>query len=66
MLNIPLEISYLKKDKYNYNIKPKTMIIVLALTNDLINLYITPEFLNYIPDNCFITLTTANFIDPLN
>jgi len=38
------------------------MIITLALTNDLTNLYITPEFLNNIPPNCYITLTTANTI----
>ena len=62
LLNLPLEISYLEKDKSNYNIKPKSMIITLALTNDLTNLYITPEFLNNIPPNCYITLTTANTI----
>ena len=62
LLNLPLEISYLERGKSNYNIKPKSMIITLALTNDLTNLYITPEFLNNIPPNCYITLTTANTI----
>jgi len=62
LLNLPLEISYLEKGKSNYNIKPKSMIITLALTNDLTNLYITPEFLANIPANCYITLTTANTI----
>lgn len=62
LLNLPLEISYLESGKSNYNIKPKSMIITLALTNDLINIYITPEFLANIPANCYITLTTANTI----
>lgn len=62
LLNLPLEISYLEKGKSNYNIKPKSMIITLALTNDLTNIYITPEFLANIPANCYITLTTANTI----
>jgi len=62
LLNIKLEISYLKSGKSNYNIKPKSMIIILALTNDLTNIYVTPEFLNNIPPNCYITLTTANTI----
>ena len=62
LLNLPLEISYLEKGKSNYNIKPKSMIITLALSNDLTNLYITPEFLANIPANCYITLTTANTI----
>ena len=60
LLNLPLEISYLKSGKSNYNIKPKSMIITLALTNDLTNIYVTPEFLANIPSNCYITLTTAN------
>ena len=60
LLNLPLEISYLENGKSDYNIKPKSMIITLALTNDLTNIYITPEFLNNIPSNCYITLTTAN------
>jgi hypothetical protein len=62
LLNIKLEISYLKSGKSNYNIKPKSMIIILALTNNLTNIYVTPEFLNNIPPNCYITLTTANTI----
>ena len=62
LLNLPLEISYLESGKSNYNIKPKSMIITLALTNDLTNIYITPEFLANIPANCYITLTTANTI----
>lgn len=62
LLNLPLEISYLENGKSNYNIKPKSMIITLALTNDLTNFYITPEFLANIPANCYITLTTANTI----
>jgi hypothetical protein len=62
LLNLPLEISYLENGKSNYNIKPKSMIITLALTNDLTNIYITPEFLANIPANCYITLTTANTI----
>jgi len=62
LLNLPLEISYLERGKSNYNIKPKSMIITLALTNDLTNIYVTPEFLANIPPNCYITLTTANTI----
>ena len=62
LLNIPLKISYFEDGKSNYNIKPKSMIIILALTNDLTNIYITPDFLNNIPKNCYITLTTANTI----
>jgi hypothetical protein len=60
LLGIPLEISYLEKGKSDYNIKPKSMIIILALTNDLTNIYVTPEFLNAIPKKCYILLTTAN------
>ena len=60
LLNINLVISYLKKGQYKYNIKPKSLIVILALTPDLTNIYVTPEFLNNIPKCCFITLTTAN------
>ena len=62
LLNFPLKISYFEEGKSNYNIKPKSMIIILALTNDLTNIYITPDFLNNIPKNCYITLTTANTV----
>lgn len=59
-LNIPYTVSFLKKGQFDYNIKPNSMIIVLALTNDLTNIYVTPEFLKNIPPGCYITLTTAN------
>jgi hypothetical protein len=59
-LNIPYTVSFLKKGQIDYNIKPNSMIIVLALTNDLTNIYVTPEFLKNIPPGCYITLTTAN------
>ena len=59
-LNIPLEVSTLINNVSDYNIKPKSMIIMLGLTNDLTNIYITPDFISKIPTNCYITLTTAN------
>jgi len=59
-LNIPLEVSTLRNNVSDYNIKPKSMIIMLGLTNDLTNIYITPDFISKIPTNCYITLTTAN------
>ena len=60
LLNLPLTVSYLEKGKSNYNIKRKSMIIIMALTNDLTYIYVTPEFLNNIPAECYILLTTAN------
>jgi len=60
LLNIQLKISDFEVGKSNYNIQPNSMIIICALTNDLTNTYITPEFLNNIPNGCYILLTTAN------
>jgi hypothetical protein len=60
LLNIPVTISYLQEGKYSYNILPKSLIIMLALTNDITTKYVTPQFLHNIPPHCFITLTTAN------
>jgi len=59
-LNIPLEVSNLQINKSDYNIKPKSMIIIIALTNDLKDKYITNDLLSKIPNDCYITLTTAN------
>lgn len=59
-LNIPLEVSNLQINKSDYNIKPKSMIIILALTNDLKDKYITNDLISKIPNDCYITLTTAN------
>ena len=59
-LNVPLEVSTLIINVSDYNIKPKSMIIMLGLTNDLTNIYITPDFISKIPSSCYITLTTAN------
>ena len=60
LLNLPIVVSYLKKGQSDYNIQSNSMIVILALTNDLTNLYVTPEFLQKIPKSCYITLTTAN------
>ena len=60
LLNINVTRSYLKPNINNYNIKPKSLIIMLALTNDIKTKYVNNKFLKNIPNNCFIALTTAN------
>jgi len=60
LLNIQVTISFFEKDRYNYNIKEKSMVIILANTDSLTNIYITPKFIENFPKNSFILLTLFN------
>jgi hypothetical protein len=60
LLNISVSVSFLEKGKYNYNIKEESMVIILANTFELKNIYITPLFIQNFPKNSFIILTDAN------
>jgi len=60
LLNINVSVSFLEKGKYDYNIKPKTMVIILGNTKDITNIYITPQFLENFPKESFILLTGFN------
>jgi hypothetical protein len=60
LLKINVTVSYLKQGEINYNIYPNSLIIILAITEDLINKYITPLFLKNIPKECYFTLSAFN------
>lgn len=60
LLNIKVTVQTLQVGKTNYNIKPKSMIIMLATTNSLTNIYVNKDFLYNIPMNSFILLTNIN------
>jgi hypothetical protein len=60
LLNYNISVSFLEQDKYDYNIKEKSMIIILALTASLKNKYITSKFLKNIPNESFILLSALN------
>jgi hypothetical protein len=60
LLNISVSISFFEKDKYNYNIKEKSMVIILGSTFEIRNIYITPQFIKNFPKNSFIICTDNN------
>ena len=60
LLNINVSVSFLEQGKYDYNIKPNTMVIILGNTKDIINIYVTPQFLKNFPSKSFILLTAFN------
>ena len=60
LLNINVSVSFLEQGQYNYNIKPKSMVIILGNTEDLTNIYIAPQFLKNFPSESFIILSTFN------
>jgi hypothetical protein len=60
LLNIPVSVSFLEIGKYNYNIKEKSMVIILANTSSLQNIYITPSFIKNFPKNSFIICSDYN------
>jgi len=60
ILNIPVSVSFFEVGKYNYNIKENSMVIILADTNDLTNIYITNSFIKYFPKKSFIICTDYN------
>jgi len=60
LLNINVSVSFLEQGKYNYNITPKTMVIMLGNTKDITNIYVTPEFLENFPKESFILLSIVN------
>ena len=60
LLNIPLEVSFLQVEDTNYNIRESSMVIILANTASLQNIYITPSFIKNFPKNSFIILTDYN------
>ena len=55
LLNITVNISYLEIDKYDYNIKKQSMVIILANPNSLQN-YVTSKFIENFPNDSFIIL----------
>jgi hypothetical protein len=60
ILNIQVIVSFFKKDRYNYNIKEKSMVIILANTDSLTNIYITPKFIKNFPKKSIIILNLFN------
>ena len=60
LLDITVDVSFLEKGKSDYNIKENSMIQLLSSTENLKNIYITPQFLNNIPKNSFILLLAFN------
>ena len=60
ILNIPVSVSFFEVGKYNYNIKENSMVIVLANTPSLTNIYITNSFIKYFPKNSFIICSDYN------
>jgi hypothetical protein len=60
LLNIIVSVSVLEQGKYDYNIKPQSMVIILGNTTDITNLYVTPQFITNFPKKSFIILTDLN------
>ncbi len=60
LLNIKFNVELLEPGKNLYNILPKSLIIILAETSSLTNIFITQEFLNNIPPLSYISLTDTN------
>ena len=60
ILNIPVSVSFFEVGKYNYNIKENSMVIILADTTDLTNIYITNLFIINFPKKSFIICTDYN------
>jgi len=60
LLDITVDVSFFEKGKSDYDIKEKSMIQLLSSTENLTNIYITPQFLNNIPKNSFILLQGFN------
>ena len=60
ILNIPVSVSFFEVGKYNYNIKENSMVIILADTIDLTNIYITNLFIINFPKKSFIICTDYN------
>ena len=60
LLNIKVTLRTLEPYQYNYNIKPKSLIVMLGVTKDITDLYVTPAFLCNIPKQCYIMLTDIN------
>ena len=56
LLNIKVTINILEAGIINYNINPKSLIVMLATTTDLTNIFVTPDFLHNIPTSSFIIL----------
>ena len=60
LLNIPVSVSFLEAGKSNYNIKENSMVIILANTPDLTNIYITNSFIKNFPKKSFIICSDYN------
>jgi hypothetical protein len=60
LLGIIVDVSFFEEGKTDYNIKEKSIIQLLSSTENLKNIYITPQFLNNIPKNSFILLQAFN------
>lgn len=59
-LNITVEVDEFIEGRDDYGIKPKTNLIILCNNEDLTNIYITKNFLNLIPPECYIALSEIN------
>ncbi len=60
LLNLPVQIDTLEIDK-NYNFQNDTNIILLAEKDALENKYINSNFINQVPNTCYIVLSDATF-----
>ena len=60
LLNVSVSVSFLESGVYNYNIKEESMVIILANTASLQNIYITPSFIKNFPKNSFIICSDYN------
>jgi hypothetical protein len=60
LLNISVSVSFLENGVYNYNIKEESMVIILANTSSLQNVYITPSFIKNFPKKTFIICSDYN------
>jgi hypothetical protein len=60
LLNINISVMFLEQGKYDYSIKPKTMVIILGNTSDITNIYVTPQFLEKFPKGSFIVFPSIN------
>jgi hypothetical protein len=59
-LGINVDVESIDFTKSDYGIKPKTMIIIILATTLLTDFINNTDFLNFIPNSCFIALTDAS------
>ena len=59
LLNIPISVEILQVNG-KYKIHKKSAIVLLCRTENLTSKYVTKEFLNSIPEQCYFSLTDVN------